>query len=168
MSKLPSMPFLVDAYVADTTHLSLEEHGAYLLLLFAMWRRDGYIEDNDRDNARMLGVGPRVWQRLKPRLMPFFTVMGGRITQDNLQKQWNYARENSLRQSEKGKAGVRARIEREQGLRSIRGLSSGIHNGLSREQASLSNKIIPIPLSDSSENADAMNRLMNTERMRKV
>ena len=39
MSKLTSMPFLVDAYIADTTHLSLEEHGAYLLLLFAMWRR---------------------------------------------------------------------------------------------------------------------------------
>ena len=166
MSKLPSMPFMVDAYLADTSHLTLEEHGAYLLLLMAMWRRNGVLDDNDADNARILGVSTRAYLRLKPRLIPFLQIYGGKMTQKRLSEQWNYAVENRLRQSEKGKAGVKAREERKQGLNSIRGLSLGT----SRTEASLSNKIIPIPSSNSStvESVDAMNRLMNTERMRKV
>ena len=56
MSKAPSMPMYWDAYLADTTHLSTEEHGAYLLLLAAMWRRDGWVPDDDRDNARIVGL----------------------------------------------------------------------------------------------------------------
>lgn len=136
MSRLPSMPFLVDAYLADTSHLTLEEHGAYLLLLMAMWRRNGFIEDSDTDNARILGISTRAYLRLKPRLMPFMQVYGSRITQKRLAEQWNYAVENRLRQSEKGKAGVKAREERKQALNAIRGLSTGS----SRTEASLINK----------------------------
>ena len=123
MSKLPSMPFFVDDYVKDTQHLTLEEHGAYLLLLMAMWRHKGAIPDDDKDNARMLRLQPRLWLRLKPRLMPFFETYGGQITQKNLQRKWNWAVENSARQSVKGKAGAKARIERNQLLKSIPGLA---------------------------------------------
>ena len=171
MSKLPSMPFLVDTYLADTTHLSLEEHGAYLLLLCAMWRRDGYLDDNDIDNARMLGLKPRDWQRLKQRLMPMLTKVGNRFTQKRLQIQWNFAQENRLRQSEKGKAGAKARIERNQALNSIRGLGSGSSTsdstgsgtGSAREQASYKERDIPIPLSNTVEGETSETKLEKTE-----
>ena len=41
MAEAPIMPFATDAYIGDTTHLTTIEHGAYLLLLFAMWRTAG-------------------------------------------------------------------------------------------------------------------------------
>lgn len=125
MSKLPAMPFFVDDYTKDTPHLSLEEHGAYLLLLMAMWRHKGAIPDDDKDNARLLGLQPRAWLRLKPRLMPFFETYAGQITQKRLQRTWNYAVENSARQSAKGKAGAKARYEKNQLLKSIPGYGPG-------------------------------------------
>jgi len=66
MSKAPAMPMMIDAYIGDTTHLTTEEHGAYLLLLFAMWRRDGSVPDNDKDIARIVGltVAKNLLQRL--------------------------------------------------------------------------------------------------------
>jgi uncharacterized protein YdaU (DUF1376 family) len=130
MSKLPSMKFYVDAYMADTTHLTLEEHGAYLLLLMNMWRRNGALASDDAILARMLGLQPRAWHRLKPRLWPLLTEYGPEgakmVTQKRLQVEWNKAVENVLRQSQKGKAGAKARFEKNQILSPGRGYGTGI------------------------------------------
>jgi uncharacterized protein YdaU (DUF1376 family) len=93
MSSAPSMPMFWDAYLADTTHLSTEEHGAYLLLLGAMWRRNGSVPDNDRDNARILGLTPAKWRQIKARLAPLLIFDNGQITQKNLQKIWKITQE---------------------------------------------------------------------------
>ncbi len=146
MSKLPSMPFLVDRYLGDTTHLTLEEHGAYMLLLFAMWKRAGAIAAGDA--ARLLGITPRLWLRIKPRLMPMLISYQSEgvemLTQKRLQEQWNYAVENSRKQSVKGKAGFEARKrnqnERNQILGPSRGLSPSITRAQARDHASISNK----------------------------
>lgn len=143
MSKLPSMPLFVDAYLADTTHLSLEEHGAYLLLLMAMWRRGGQIENSDRDIARMLGLMPRAWRLLKARLMPLLSVYGPDdlwITQKRLQKTWNYAVENSAKKSESGKAGAKVRWERKQLLSSSERIGTGNGNSNGKTIASINRK----------------------------
>ncbi len=161
MSKLPSMPLFVDAYLADTTHLSLEEHGAYLLLLMAMWRRGGAIPDDDKDNARMLGLMPRAYLRLKPRLMPLLSAYGSNpvmLTQKRLQKEWNYSVENRERQSAKGKAGAKERWEREQALRSSRGIGTG--NG--RQIAPIPNKNKPSTSLQHAETPEDVARRLET------
>ena len=79
MSQAPSMPMYWDAYLADTTHLTTEEHGAYMLLLAAMWRRNGWVPDDDKDNARILGLTPAKWRKIKARLSGFLIFDGGFI-----------------------------------------------------------------------------------------
>lgn len=100
MSKAPSMPMFWDAYLADTTHLTTEEHGAYLLLLGAMWRRNGWVPDDDRDNARILGLTVGKWRKIKARLSSFLMFREGEISQKKLLETW----ENTQEKIEKNRA----------------------------------------------------------------
>lgn len=79
MSQAPSMPMYWDVYLAETTHLTTEEHGAYMLLMAAIWRRNGSVPDNDRDNARILGLTPDTWHKVKARILPFLRIEEGNI-----------------------------------------------------------------------------------------
>lgn len=186
LKNLPSMPFLVDRYMNDTRRLTLEEHGAYLLLLCEMWSNRGYIPDDDLSNSRLLGLDPQNWLRLKQRLEPLLLFGSGKISQKRLQLQWNYAQENRLRQSEKGKLGAISRAERKEVFRGIsRGSSTG--NARVEEKAGKTStesehsykKDIPIPLSNTvgaesiqeaalPEIPEHLNRLLNTGLMKRT
>src|SRR5262245_15972088 len=90
MSRFPSMPLFIDAYLDDTTHLTAEEHGAYRLLLMAMWRRNGSVPNDDEDLARICCVAPKRWSRVKQRIMPFLKVNEqDELTQKRLVNTWN-------------------------------------------------------------------------------
>lgn len=93
MSQAPSMPMYWDAYLADTTHLTTEEHGAYLLLLAAMWRRNGTVPDDDKDNARILGLTKAKWLKVKARLSDALIFENNHISQKKLQKTWKKTQE---------------------------------------------------------------------------
>lgn len=74
-SNAPSMPLFGDAYLADTRHLSLEEHGAYLQLMMIAWRSsDCALPDDDARIARMLGITAGRWAKLKPTVMAFWSL----------------------------------------------------------------------------------------------
>lgn len=119
MSKAPSMPMYWDAYLADTTHLSTEEHGAYLLLLAAMWRRDGSVPDDDRDNARILGITLAKWRKIKARLsgtIKGFEVENGQISQEKLRKTWEKTQEKIDTNRSNGAKGGRPTRNKNKGL----------------------------------------------------
>lgn len=100
MADFPFMPLATDAYIADTMHLSLEEHGAYLKLLMIMWRTpDGWLDDDDKRLAMMLGVTVARWRKLRATLGAFFIVDGGRLTQKKLQKMRENVAEKSAQAS---------------------------------------------------------------------
>lgn len=119
MSQAPSMPMYWDAYLADTTHLTTEEHGAYMLLLAAMWRRDGSVPDDDKDNARILGITVGKWRKIKARLQSTikgFNVSGDTITQEKLQKTWKNTQEKIATNKANGAKGGRPKSNKSNGL----------------------------------------------------
>lgn len=88
MADFPSLPLWTDAYLADTTDLSAEEHGCYLLLLMAAWRTPTCsLPDDDQRLARMAKVGPKKWKKMRPVMERFFTVSDGQWTQNRLLKE---------------------------------------------------------------------------------
>lgn len=68
------MPLWIGAYLADTQHLTRDEHGGYLLLLMAYWRARAALPDDDKRLAAIVKASPAEWKRLRPTMAEFFTV----------------------------------------------------------------------------------------------
>lgn len=67
----PWMPFYVGDYLADTKHLSTQEHGAYMLLIFHYWQT-GSLPADDPRLARIAGLAPKEWAGSRATLASFF------------------------------------------------------------------------------------------------
>ena len=112
MSQAPIMPIFTDAYLADTLHLSTEEHGAYLLLLFATWRNNGQpLADDPRKLSRIVRVSERRWvDKIRPSLAPFFDLSGGSWRQMRLENAWADVAKRSASFAERGAKGGRPKL----------------------------------------------------------
>lgn len=121
MSSAPSMPLFPDAYLADTTHLSTEEHGAYFLLLMAMWRRGGTVPNDDKDLARIVGLTPAKWLKIKTRLMSFLIIENNEISQKRLKKEWEYVHEKRQKNAKNGSKGGRPKAYENNGIAKANG-----------------------------------------------
>ena len=51
----PYMPFFVGDYLADTSHLTTTQHGAYLLLIMHYWATGG-LPTTDRELRTIVGM----------------------------------------------------------------------------------------------------------------
>jgi len=110
MAQYPTMPLFTDAYIADTRDLSCEEHGAYLQLLIFMWRSpDGWLPDDDTKLARMVGLTPAKWRRVKAGINRFFITENEQISQKKLQKTLKNLTEKLAKNKQNGKLGGEAK-----------------------------------------------------------
>ncbi len=80
----PYIPFYVGDYLADTTHLTRSEHGAYLLLLMAMWRGGGKLAADDDRLARLAHCSDAEWSGMRATILSFFRCRRGVLTQKRL------------------------------------------------------------------------------------
>lgn len=92
MSSRPWYQFFPADYLADTRLLTLEEHGAYRLLLDALWMH-GPIDDSDVTRARLMSVSVRKSRVIWPRLVPFFELENGTFDHKKIAKQRTQASE---------------------------------------------------------------------------
>lgn len=69
--KRPWMPLYPADYLADTGHLSVAEHGAYMLLIMHYWVNEGLPTD-DRLLARIARMTPQQWKAARPAISGFF------------------------------------------------------------------------------------------------
>lgn len=114
MAEFPAIPIWTDSYLADTRHLSTEQHGAYMLLLMEAWRRPACsLPDDDSILARLSGLGDR-WSENRETVMAFWDRDGRRKewTQKRLLKEREYVasksrsqRDNAVRRWNKNKKG---------------------------------------------------------------
>lgn len=96
MSAPPYVPLFAADYLADTTALSCEEHGAYFLLLLTAWQQpDCDLPDDDRKLARICRLSLRKWRALRPTIEDFWQVSDGRWTNPRLTRERAYADKKS-------------------------------------------------------------------------
>lgn len=88
------MPFYIGDYLADTMHLTRDQHGAYLLLIMAYWRNSGALLDDDTALAAVTRCGPAEWRKLRRVMEPFFQIEGGRWHHKRIDKELQNAAES--------------------------------------------------------------------------
>lgn len=109
MSNAPFMQLFVSDYLGDTQHLTTEQHGAYLLILMAMWRGGGRFPNDQSKLARVARVSPRRWHMISVELMEFFDLEDGYLSQKRLVREYKKVVSISQKRSISGKAGGSAK-----------------------------------------------------------
>ena len=70
------MPLYIGDYLQDTTRLSTEQHGAYLLLIMDYWT-NGPLPDDDAALAQVTRLQPAAWKKTRPVIARFFSIEDG-------------------------------------------------------------------------------------------
>lgn len=107
----PYIPLYIGDYLADTRHLSTEQHGAYILLLMCAWRGEGYLPNDEKKLARYAGLSVKKWQSISSDILEFFEIENDKIFQKRLLQEYiKYAKKVEVN-SKNGSLGGRKKIE---------------------------------------------------------
>lgn len=97
------LPLFVGDYLAGTTDLTLEEHGAYLLLLMDAWKRSGRLPVDRTRLAMIVKVDPDRFIKIWDGIGRFFTDHGTYLTQKRLSAVLEKAKEKKVKAVERAK-----------------------------------------------------------------
>lgn len=112
MAALPYMQLYIADYLADTMHLSAEEHGAYLLLMFNYWQTGKPIPKNRL--AKIARLTNERWADVEPSLQEFFCDNGEEWVHLRIEEDLASVREKLTKKSAAGIASVQARRSRKE------------------------------------------------------
>jgi uncharacterized protein YdaU (DUF1376 family) len=106
MADFPALPLWTDAYLADTIHLTPEQHGIYYLLLLHTWRTPGCKIPNDDEWIALRFRQPIEWVRehVRPLLDEFFTSRNAMLSQKRLTAEHKYVTQRRLNRARAAKS----------------------------------------------------------------
>jgi uncharacterized protein YdaU (DUF1376 family) len=107
MAALPYIQLYVADYLADTAHLTTEEHGAYLLLIFNYWQRGKPLPNDDDRLARVCRMDVDRFRKIRPMLAEFFDETETEWTQKRIETDLKKVRKTAKIKRENGKKGGR-------------------------------------------------------------
>ena len=102
------MPLYIGDYLADTSRLTTEQHGAYLLLLMDYWR-SGKLPDNDQVLAQICKLNPDAWSNAKAMLIQFFSIEQGFWIHKRVEQEMVEAKVNQNKKHERAVKAAEAR-----------------------------------------------------------
>jgi uncharacterized protein YdaU (DUF1376 family) len=109
MTSLPYMQLYVSDYLADTAHLTAQQHGAYMLLLMNYWQRGKPLDNTNERLSHVARLTPEEWEQAKPTLEEFFVIDGHLWTHARVEDDLEKIREKSVKASFAGRRSVVAR-----------------------------------------------------------
>lgn len=109
VTEIPAMMLWTDAYLGDTSHLTTLEHGAYLLILMAMWRAGGALPNEELRLARTARLSLDKWRRVAPTIMGLMTVGEDNVSQKRLRLEFEIASGRHENHVRAGRTGGRAK-----------------------------------------------------------
>lgn len=134
------MPLYIGDYLADTSRLSTEQHGAYLLILMDYWR-NGPPLDDDEELASITKLSLPQWRKHSTKLRAMFQAQDGRLTQKRADAERQKAGLISSKRSEAGKAGAAAKWGKQDG----KPIANAMANGMANVQQNDGPSQSPIP-----------------------
>jgi uncharacterized protein YdaU (DUF1376 family) len=111
MSNRPDafMPLWIGDYLKDTAHLTVDQHGAYLLLLMAYWCRGSALPADDQYLARVVRVTPQKWRSIRQTIAAFFDERDGAWHSERADKELAKAQAGYERRAAAGRLGAEAK-----------------------------------------------------------
>lgn len=106
------MPLYIADYIADTTRLTTEQHGAYLLLIMDYWR-NGPLPDDDAALSNITRLPVAAWKKHRSTLARMFQVEGGEWRHKRIDSERQEAEDNSIKYAERAKKAAAKRWEKQ-------------------------------------------------------
>ena len=128
------MPLYIGDYLADTSRLTTEQHGAYLLLLMDYWR-NGPPLDDEEELASITKLPVPQWRKHAPKLRQFFTPQDGRLVQKRADQERSRAAGVNGKRAASGKAGAAARWGPRDGKPDAEPIANAMANGMANGMA---------------------------------
>lgn len=97
MSNNLYMPLYIGDYLTDAAHLTVSEHGAYLLLIMNYWQRGEALPADDRKLAGIAKMSRDEWSECRDLIREFFEERDGLLHHGRIDSELLKAKEKSAK-----------------------------------------------------------------------